>query len=229
MLFTLIAIDVELASGSTPISVGVATLNERAEYTSRLFSLPGIRLPTDESGEPVLQRSGQVRNCRVASHGDFSEHKWTKFWRHNGRMLALQLDWDDAGGKDPDAVWIAIREHIDYHAARAAERRATVRVVADNAGIDIGVINENLKRIRPDDDTITLDHMVQNDGNRRHSFVVDARSPRWQRQLGILRYQPWRLDGIKLAKHFAPHDALLSLCEYAGYIQAYPMVEWPKK
>ena len=228
MLFDLIGVDVELAGVGKPIAIGVATLNERGEYNTKCYVLPGVKLPEDAEGQPVLQKSGEIRNCPIACYNDFTPDQWVKFWRHHGKMLALQVDWGVAA-KSADDVWKSVREHVDRISQKAYQRGAVVRVVSDNAGVDVGIINENFKRAYSDTRSpVTLDYLMREDGIRRHSFVVDSRSPRWQRQLGIICYFPLRLAGIKILKHYAPHDALLCLCEYAGYLLAYPQVEWPE-
>ena len=216
---TAIAVDLEL-SGRHVIAAGVATMNEWGQHSCRNFVMHGVEVPCDTKG-PLLTKGGVLRPAvGDVEYRGFTKSKWA-FWTQHPRVLASQLRWEPSDRTNADE-WRDLRLHIDNIVRRAKARGARVRIVADNLSVDIGITNEHLKQVFGPEPESTLDHIGD---DRTHHFVKDTAGPRWERQLGILRYLPLRAHGVKIIKHYAPHDALLCACEYLGYIRAYPMIE----
>lgn len=223
--FTAVGIDLEL-SGRHVISAGVATIDERGRHTTRVFLMHGVGVPEDAKG-PLLSKDGTLRKpVGPVDYRGFTPSKWNGFWVHHPVELAAQLRWEPCAGRTNADEWRDLRLHVDNITRRERARGAGVRIVSDNLSVDIGIANEHLKEVFGHTPEATLDHLVlDGSGRRTHHFVKDTSGTRWDRQLGIKRYAPFRAAGVKIIKHFAPHDALLSACEYMGFIRAYPLIE----
>lgn len=221
MKITLIGFDVEL-SGKHVISVGLSSLNNLGEYTQDIYVMHGIRPPMNTHGESLL--TGQ-QGAPIDSYGSFTKEKW-EWWSQHLNVLRSQLSQPPLGQNNTD-VWKAIRRRFDELTQRTVAHGGCVRVVSDNPAVDCGVVSEHMKKAHGGDWSFAVDYLQRRPGGpREHSFIADVRTPKWQRnpKVGILFYRPIRLKGIRLVKHYPPHDALLALCEYMGYIMAYPSV-----
>lgn len=222
MKITLIGFDVEL-SGKRVISAGMATLDEEGNRYVECFRMEAVKTPVDVDG--VDQIHG-ITGKDIADYRDFTKEKW-KWWQQRLSVLRAQLNQEGSVGNNPK-IWRHLREQFDAKVQEAVARGAHVRVVSDNAGVDLGVINEHLKAAYDGDWSRTLDYLqLKPNTDRVHSFVCDARTPKWLRHSSVrlLHHAPVMVPGVRLVKHYAPHDALLALCEYMGFVRSYPFVE----
>jgi hypothetical protein len=227
MKVTLIGVDVEL-SGKHVICVGIGSLDECGHYTTENFSMCGVKPPVDEDGNAPLY--GFTENS-ITDYRGFTKEKWD-WWLNYKSLLRAQLG-SCVGGKEiNDVIWQNFRIYFDKMVQKAVARGAEVRVVSDNPAVDCGIIGEHLKAAHDGDWSYTLDYLQKvKDGPREYNFICDARTTKLQRKDPCIpiNYMPVRLNGIRIIRHYAPHDALLSLCEYMGYILRYPSVVKIKK
>jgi hypothetical protein len=242
-LLTVVGIDVE-HTGRVILSVGVGSIDETGTYSMRNFNMHGVIVPHDDRG-PLITTDGVVRDpVGKVEYNAFSKDKWDTFWSKNPKQLIAQLRPTTSAADVTaanDEVWRDLRVHVDNLTRIAHSRGARVRIASDNPSVDLGRVNEHLRRIFYDstqedghgDEGVTLDYLLaapESGGKpasptRVHTFVVDTRGPRWLRKLGILKYSPMRAHGMKLRKHVASHDALLAACEYAAFVRDYPAVD----
>jgi hypothetical protein len=220
MKIALIGFDVEL-SGKHVICVGLSTLKSNGEHTSELFTMNGLEAPVDIDGINQLMNT---TNRPIEDYGSFTKDKWD-WWSNHLSCLRPQI-LNPPVSDTNRGVWRKIRERFDELCLLFQLEGYRVRVVSDNASVDCGVINEHIKQAYDGDWSMTVDHIKQLDGKRKHSFIVDSRTPMVLRVTKVLHYKPIRIPHVRFIKHYAPHDAWRSLCEYMGYILTYPMVEW---
>jgi hypothetical protein len=216
---TLVGLDLEL-SGKDVICAGLSTLSNDMTYTCEMYTFNGIRTPVDVDG--VDQISGATGR-HVVDYGSFTEERWG-WWSQRLDILRDQLACPPAAPTN-DEVWRRVRQRFDELTQEATARGNKVRVVADNPAVDYGIAGEYLKRAHGGDWSYSLDYVTTDGVSRQHAFIVDSRTPKTLRKNKLLHYHPTRIYGLRLVKHYAPHDALLTLCEYMGYIQKYPCIE----
>jgi hypothetical protein len=228
MKITLVGVDLEL-SGKHVICVGISSLDECGHYTTKNFLMRGIKTPIDVKGNRV-DDYGSEKDIPIADYRGFTKEKWD-WWSDRPNLLRAQLG--PCIGFDQNIyIWKEFRKYFDEIVQKAVARGAQVRVVSDNPAVDCGIIGEHLKAAHDGDWNYTLDYIQKvKGGPHEYNFVCDARTIKLQRKDPYIpiNYMPVRLNGIRIIRHYAPHDALLSLCEYMGYISRYPSVVKIKK
>lgn len=223
--------------GGKILSVGFAVVSRYGVQTV-LFSMPGIHLPVDVYGTPLMtQEGGYVADhARIHSYGDFDKSTWD-WWTSSPEMaltLWSQIDWDNVnipqhvGARLRGQKWNDIRRWLDKVSLETEKAGGKVRLCSDNAEYDFGFTNAemNMYCTRAYFEKYPLNFLPINNVKRRHyNNVTAVDAYMHQRKAKIIAFEDHssqESENMKTCPHNAASDALTVALVYAGYLKHFP-------
>lgn len=236
----LVAIAVDLEStGRKIISMGVAAKApdwalSKLGWTelTQQYRFPGIIMPEDELGPVTKERLHDYGP--ILKYNDWDRRTW-EWWTNakkiDERMLmiaTLRGELDDSIPPSDVAEefcrkqWMRIRTYIDGLCTKIMAAGGKPRIVSDNCGFDIGLINSHFRKYIDDRDSIGMHYIPKSAIDSRRVYQSIETPPTWQRKRKILQFGTASHQPVSGREHSAAYDAMRIACDYMGYIAAYP-------
>lgn len=149
-------------------------------------------------GDPVLDKEtkwpewtaawmNKVAQLPIVDYGDFEPRCWNEFWSqtdkktgyHNINALIANLEWG-LQEKTDNEIWYEVRHTIDLWCIEVIEKGFKPRIVSDNPGFDVGVVNARFEACE-ESQPILSGYGFHADWRRtRFEITIDGKRAVWE-------------------------------------------------